>query len=234
MNKYVIIEHLSPNFFKGRRGHEVNAIVNHITAGNFPGCLETLCNPNRKASSTYLVTRTGIIYLLVKEENTAWGNGIVKKPNWSLLNPKINPNYHTISIEHEGFDGTLTEEQYQATLQLHHDIISRYNLPIDEEHIIGHYRINSIDKASCPGRNFPWERLFRDLREGVVEQIMEQWQKQMGENAINSLAQKGIISNPENHITNLGEGTPQWLFFVVMTKLSDYLLSMLQETNGGK
>jgi N-acetyl-anhydromuramyl-L-alanine amidase AmpD len=95
----------TPNFWKGRAGYKPIAIVNHITAGLYPGCLSWMQNPKSSASSNYLVTKKGEIFQLVADENTAWANGGVNKPNWTILKRGINPNYYTISIEHEGFSG---------------------------------------------------------------------------------------------------------------------------------
>lgn len=154
----------SPNYTSGRKGKKIIAIVNHITAGLMPGCLNWLCNPKAKASAHYLVTRDGKIFQLVKDEDTAWHAGIVNKPSWKLYDG-TNPNYYTIGIEHEGFPNEeLTEAQYQATLWLHKQLIQKYNIPVDSEHIIGHYRIDSVRKANCPGPKFPWDRLFSDLQ----------------------------------------------------------------------
>ncbi|MGE5416025.1 MAG: N-acetylmuramoyl-L-alanine amidase [Acidobacteriota bacterium] len=172
----------SPNFAKGRRGYKPLAIVDHITDGSYPGSLDWLRNPASKVSTHYSVTRAGQIFQMVKEEDTAWGNGRVYGPTWSGLIKNlgfvVNPNYYTISIEHEGFPyEPLTEAQYQATLWLHTQIIDRYDFPIDDNHIIGHYRIYAL-KPNCPGRNFPWEKLFADLAQTRVspsnsyEQVM--------------------------------------------------------------
>jgi hypothetical protein len=78
----------------------------------------------------------------------------------------FNPNRWTIGIEHEGFDGTLTEPQYQASLWLHKQLIAKFGIPIDDNHIVGHYRIDSVNRPNCPGPNFPWARLFTDLKGG--------------------------------------------------------------------
>ena len=152
----------SPNF-SSRDGRKQIAIVNHITSGNFPGCLSWLQNPASQGSAHFLVTITGRIIQMVREGDKAWANGIVNKPSWSLYDG-TNPNLYTLSIEHEGFDGTLTEIQYQSSLFLHKELTAKYNIPIDTEHIIGHYRIDSVDRPNCPGPNFPWARLFNDLK----------------------------------------------------------------------
>lgn len=155
----------SPNFTAGRKGNKIIAIVDHITAGLMPGCLSWMQNPVAKASAHYLVTRQGKIYQLVKDTDTAWHAGEVNKPNWALYSSGGNPNHRTLGIEHEGYpDEPLTELQYQATLWLHRLLVAKYSLPIDDNHIIGHYRIDSVNRPNCPGPNFPWNQLFSDLK----------------------------------------------------------------------
>lgn len=169
-----VIYRQTPNYTKGRKGFKPIAIVNHITAGSFPGCLNWLLNPEAKTSTHYLITREGKVYQLVKEEDTAWGNGISNKPTWNKIKKGVNPNLYTISIEHEGYGalntggtGLLTEKQYQATLQLHKEIIQRWGLKPTKDYIIGHNEINPISRPNCPGKNFPWETLLKDLNEGT-------------------------------------------------------------------
>ena len=161
---YQIKQNLSPNFKQGRNGRSIIAIVDHITGGSFPGCLSWMCNPEAKASAQYLVTSAGEIYQLVREEDTAYHAGIVQRPSWSLYDG-TNPNRYTIGIEHENLGGgALTEAQYQATLWLHRQLVQKYGISVDADHIIGHYRIDSVNRPNCPGPEFPWARLFSDLK----------------------------------------------------------------------
>ncbi len=153
----------SPNFKAGRKGRSIIAIVNHITAGLMPGTLSWLQNPAAKASAHYLVTKKGAIYQLVKDEDTAFHAGIVDHPKWPLYD-NTNPNFYTLGIEHEALAGeALTEAQYQATLWLHRQLTTRWSIPLDEDHIIGHYRLDNISRKNDPGTKFPWKRLFADL-----------------------------------------------------------------------
>lgn len=163
----------SPNHFKGRSGQRIIAIVDHITAGLMPGCLSWMQNPKAKGASHYLVTRKGEIYQLVKDSDAAWGNGEVHKPSWPYLIAGVNPNSYTVSIEHEGVPTEpLTEPQYQASLWLHKQLIAKYAIPIDRDHIIGHYRIDSVNRPNCPGPKFPWGRLFADLTQKPVKIVV--------------------------------------------------------------
>lgn len=155
---------LSPNFRKGREGHRILAIVNHITDGLMPATLNWLLNPLAKVSAHYLVTKNGRIIQMVVDEDTAFAVGNVNRPNWPLYDG-TNPNYYTLSIEHESLAGeSLTEPQYQASLELHWLLISKWQVPIDRDHIIGHYRLDSINRQNDPGVSFPWERLLVDLK----------------------------------------------------------------------
>jgi N-acetyl-anhydromuramyl-L-alanine amidase AmpD len=163
----------------GRNGRTPTAIVNHITAGNFPGCLNWLQNPQSQASAHYLVNRAGAIYQLVKDEDVAWHVGIVNKPNWVLYDG-TNPNRYTLGIEHEGFDGTLTELQYQSSLWLQKQLTGKWSLPITDAHILGHYRIDSVNRPNCPGPNFPWQRLFSDLNSPPTINIVYNGQVMQG------------------------------------------------------
>jgi len=215
----------SPNYSKGRNGKKIIAICNHITAGQFPGCQNWLCNPKAKASSNYLITRTGKIIQLVKDEDTAWANGGVNKPSWTLYDG-TNPNRYTISIEHEGYgsnggDGNLTEQQYQATLWLHRHLINKWNIPIDRNHIIGHFEIDKINRPNCPGKAFPWDRLMKDLTSGVIDDMLEKWQEDMGKNAVKNLAKMGLLNSPEYWEKKLGEKTENWIFFEMIKKLAE-------------
>lgn len=154
----------TPNFTPGRQGRAPIAICNHITAGAYPGCLTWMQNPDAEASAHYLVTKAGKILQLVKDEDMAWANGKANKPTWPLYDG-TNPNLYTLSIEHEALAGEgLTEEQYQATLWLHAKLVKRWGIPIDRDHIIGHYQIDSVNRPNCPGAQFPWDRLVSDLR----------------------------------------------------------------------
>lgn len=98
------------------------------------------------------------------DENAAWHAGAVNNPSWNLYDG-TNPNRYTLGIEHECLEGgELTEVQYRATLWLHIQLIAKWGMPIDCDHIIGHYRIDSVNRPNCPGPNFPWEKLFADLK----------------------------------------------------------------------
>jgi len=166
MDKPTIAWKGSPNF-NSRNGYKTLAIVEHIMAGTLTGTDSWFANPASKVSSHFGVGKNGAIHQYVELENSAWANGSVNNPNWPLLISGVNPNYYTVSIEHEGESGdVMPEAQYQATLALHQWLIATLGIPVTRDTIIGHYRIDSVNRARCPGTGFPWDRLFQDLQGG--------------------------------------------------------------------
>ena len=154
----------SPNF-SSPKGYKIIAIVDHIMSGTLAGTDSWFANPASQVSSHFGVGKKGEIHQYVDLKNPAWANGGVNKPSWPLLIPGVNPNYYTVSIEHEGESGdVMPEAQYQATLALHRWLIETLNIPVTRDNIIGHYRIDSVNKSGCPGTGFPWDRLFQDLK----------------------------------------------------------------------
>ncbi len=179
----------SPNFgypdgTHGRLGYKPFAIVMHIAEGSLAGCDAWFNNPNNIDSSTqYCVGKRGEIHQYVAEEDAAWGNGRVRKPSWPLLIEGSNPNLYTISIEHEGFTGEpWTEEMLEADIWLIQRIAKRWNIPLDPDHVIGHYRIDSVYRANCPGKGLPWDRLFAALTAPIsLEEQVKELQTQVAE-----------------------------------------------------
>lgn len=68
----------------------------------------------------------------------------------------------------------LTEARYQFTLWLYGELLAKYPaIELDINHIIGHYRIDSVNKPNGPGAKFPWVRLLADLKgENEVDNLV--------------------------------------------------------------
>lgn len=161
-----IIEDILPiNFQKGRKGpYPPDMIVIHVTEGDYRSVRSWFKDPAASVSSHYMVTKTGDVYHFVHESDTAWANGRVDHPTSRLVleRPGVNPNWWTISIEHEG-DGKheLTDPQRAATLDLIRDIQSRHHqITSDRKHIVGHHEIYSL--KTCPGA-ISVDRLVNEL-----------------------------------------------------------------------
>jgi len=201
----------SSNYTSGRRGRKIIAIVNHITAGLMPGTLSWLRNPAARASAHYLVTKAGVVYQLVKDEDTAWHAGIVNKPGW-LLYDNSNPNYYTLGIEHEARAGeSLTETQYQATLELHRMLVKKHSIPLDLNHIIGHYLLDSVNRKNDPGPGFPWNRLLNDLARSDTVDNSPKIIIDTGNNSINGFLHEDRAYGPVREIATALGWQVEWL-----------------------
>lgn len=152
-----IIQKTSPNFLLGRTfggiAYKPEAIVIHIMEGSLTGTDSWFASFASAVSSHYGIGRAGEIHQYVSESDSASHAGIEVSPSWHLLKTTGNPNYYTIGIEHEGTSTTIwTEETKQASAALIKDICTRWNIPLDRDHIIGHYEIKS-SKPNCPAIN---------------------------------------------------------------------------------
>lgn len=123
-------------------------------------------NTNGPVSSHYIVDQIGTIVQTVLEKHGAYGNGVVNNANW-----QGNPNLYTISIEFvkasTDNSDALTGPQKQAGFKLIDDICNRNGIgkfdATDQTGITGHFAIDPINRARCPG-NFSWSELWAFLK----------------------------------------------------------------------
>lgn len=158
----------SPNYFSN--GDKIKAIVLHGTDGPLKASLDTLTNPRVSnpelaVSANYLIDLNGDIYRLVPWwlGRRAWANGIINKPDpaikWLAACVKTgqNPNMVTISIEHvaSGQDminhGRMPDKQFYSSYNLVKQLLADCNLAANNQTVLGHYQIDSVNKAYCPG-----------------------------------------------------------------------------------
>ena len=160
----------------GRGVHKPIAICLHITAGSKGSVINTFQNLDNQVSSTFLCCRDGSIVQFVEITNRPKTNGIINKPTSALVKQMggTNPNFYTVSIECEGYDGngvdgTLTEVQFYSLcwlikyIQTEVQRIYNVRIALNSHQIIGHREIDSVKKSQCPGKNFPFPRLFAEL-----------------------------------------------------------------------
>lgn len=162
----------SPNFgypdhAHGRSGERPLAIVLHIMQGHLNQCDAHFRNPASQVSANFAIGRGGEIHQYVREEDASWANGKVEQPNWSLIDqkPKVNPNLYTIAIEHDGYagDSEWTPEMIQADIALITYLCEKWDIPKDRDHIIGHERIDSVNRKFCPGSKCPWDAIMAGI-----------------------------------------------------------------------
>jgi N-acetyl-anhydromuramyl-L-alanine amidase AmpD len=111
--------------------------------------------PGSQASAHYGVSKDGkVVNQYVDESKMAWANGRVNNPTFTLYKPGVNPNLYTVSIENEGQDlSQAPEAQLQLLCELITDICKRHNIPMNRDHIIGHFQIDGINRPYCPSPN---------------------------------------------------------------------------------
>ncbi|MBU3682402.1 MAG: N-acetylmuramoyl-L-alanine amidase, partial [Flavobacterium sp.] len=89
--------------------------VIHIMQGTLLGTDSFFNTPMVQASTHYGIGKNGEIHQYVRDEDAAWGNGLVTNPFWGYLEkyPNVNPNLYTLSYELEGMSGQApTGEQW--------------------------------------------------------------------------------------------------------------------------
>ncbi len=163
-----IIQKTTPNLYVGRRGYKPELIVLHIADGTLAGTDSWFASPKSESSAHYLVGFNGEIHQYVKDEDSAWTQNPPKNPSCKLLKPNVNPNLYCLSIEHEGKDLSIVHEaQINSTVELIRSLSTKWNIPIDRQHIIGHYEINSVTRPNCPATN-------KEIIDRIVRQAQEQ------------------------------------------------------------
>ena len=191
-NDYAIMieKKLVGQHWDGRGGFMPVAIVEQMMQGTleatwryFDGKAEGT-GPSYAVSAHYGVGQDGRVWQFVEDENTAWSNGILQNPDptigWlkEVADENLNCNLVTLSIQYEGFSGQpLTEAQYEAAVALHRQLIKRWEIEVDNEHILGHNRLDSVERFQNPGPAFPWLRLLRDLMGNIQVTPVEVFSK---------------------------------------------------------
>lgn len=193
-----IVQKPVKNYTPGRFGYKPEAIVIHIAEGTLEGGHSWFNNPSSQVSSHYMVGKNGAIWQFVKDEDTAWHAGGVANPNWSLLKGGVNPNFYTIGIEHEGFTGQgWTDAMYNATSELIATLCLKFDIPLDRNHIIGHYQINSLGRQNCPGNGMSFDRLINTAFNYYEDpQVIKELQDKI-------TRQNNIINEFKSQVSNL-------------------------------
>lgn len=145
--------------------NRIQWIVLHYTSADFERSLHLLTNT--AVSSHYLISEQPVkVYQLVDESKRAWhaGDSSWRGRTW------LNATSIGIELVHPGYTEQAGEriwhdwstEQIDSLIVLLHDILHRYQLPI--ESVIGHSDIAPQRKVD-PGPKFPWSRL---AQEGMI------------------------------------------------------------------
>lgn len=111
---------------------DINMVVVHDIEGPASAGISIFQTKGANVTAHYIVGGDGKVYQLVREHNVAWHAG----------NRTIN--HHAIGIETHGYayrPGWYNATIYEAEAKLIRNITTRYNIPRDRKHIIGHFEV---------------------------------------------------------------------------------------------
>lgn len=132
--------------------YPVDFVIIHVTQTTYRTTLSVFQNPKKKVSAHYLVrSADGNVAQCVRERDIAWHAG-----NWDY-------NTRSIGIEHEGWvdrPAYFTAALYEASARLTASICTKYGIPKDRAHILGHYEVPESDHTD-PGLHWDWTRYMR-------------------------------------------------------------------------
>jgi len=138
------------NYISGRSGGTVKYVLVHVTEGGYWGTIDwfSQANPSQASTQYVIQSSTGNITQMVSEANAAWHAG---NEHYSL---------NSIGIEHEGYraypETWYTDAMYRSSASLVCAIAKKYGIPVDQQHIIGHYQVPDpylLAASTAPGTN---------------------------------------------------------------------------------
>lgn len=132
--------------YGGLRGRAPRYIAIHDTEGSYAGTISWFQNPMAGVATHYVIRSSdGEVTQMIRDSYVAW----------HVANSYYNTN--AIGIEHEGFytapERWYTEAMYVSSARLVRHLCDRYGIPIDREHIFGHYQVyrSSSTSTICTG-----------------------------------------------------------------------------------
>ena len=149
----------SPNFDSNKRKpKQIKFLIFHYTGMRKESdAIKRLTNIRSEVSSHYLITRNGVINVMVPDLYVAWHAG---KSTWKSFK-SLNKNSIGIEISNPGHENTyvnFSKKQIQSILYLSKSLIKKYK--IKSSNVLGHSDIAPFRKKD-PGEKFPWKNLAK-------------------------------------------------------------------------
>ena len=154
------IKHLkSPNHIHCNKRRNIQSVIIHYTGmRSLQSAVERLLSKKYEVSSHYLISRTGKIIQLVKDNNIAWHAGI---SNWFKFK-NLNKNSIGIELENKGHQYGYQAFPNKQIVQLIKILkILKRKFKIKNINITGHSDIAPNRKID-PGEKFPWKKLYKN------------------------------------------------------------------------
>ena len=137
----------------------IQSIIIHYTGmKTLQSAVERLLFNKYKVSSHYVISRTGKILQLVKDNNIAWHAGI---SNWFNFK-NLNNNSIGIELENKGHQHgyqNFTNKQINQLIKLLRVLKKKFK--IQNINITGHSDI-APNRKKDPGEKFPWNKLHKN------------------------------------------------------------------------
>ncbi|NGN63107.1 N-acetylmuramoyl-L-alanine amidase [Streptomyces sp. A7024] len=136
--------------------YPIDKIVIHVTQEYFQDAVDIFQDPARQVSTHYLIASAdGYIAKMLEEKDVGWHAGNRDYNNTS------------IGIEHEGWvddPAWFTDVMYRQSALLTAAICTKYSIPRDRDHIIGHVEVPGSDHTD-PGPNWDWGTYMKYVQE---------------------------------------------------------------------
>lgn len=138
------------------------AITIHDTEETLDNTIATFWTESNGVSIHYVVDTDGTVYQCLNEKNVAFQNGNF----WY--------NQRTIGIEHVGVDATGYEwynaTQYLGSAALVAYLLTKYNIPLDHEHVMSHGTTPAPTLGTSPNHVDPGPYWLWDYYLGLINQ----------------------------------------------------------------
>lgn len=143
------------------RDYRIDRVVVHMPEATYPITLQVFQNPSHGAATHYVVrSEDGHVAQMARELDVAFHAG------------HRGFNERSIGIEHEGWADQpdyLTDAMYASSARLVAGICTRYDIPVDRQHIVGHREVPEVARI-CPGPHWDWERYIPMVREAAARE----------------------------------------------------------------
>jgi hypothetical protein len=140
----------------------VLGITVHDTEETLDNTIATFWNESNGVSVHYVVDTDGSVYQCLHEKDVAFQNGNF----WY--------NQRTIGIEHVGVDATgyqwYNAAEYLGSAQLAAYLLTKYNIPLDHEHVMSHGTTPSPTLGTSPNHVDPGPYWLWDYYLGLINQ----------------------------------------------------------------
>jgi N-acetyl-anhydromuramyl-L-alanine amidase AmpD len=138
------------------------AITIHDTEETLADTIATFWNESNGVSIHYVVDTDGTVYQCLNEKNVGFQNGNF----WY--------NQRTIGIEHVGVDATgyqwYNATEYLGSAQLVAYLLTKYNIPLDHEHVMSHGTTPAPTLGTSPNHVDPGPYWLWDYYLGLINQ----------------------------------------------------------------